>query len=198
MSYPFVDILRHETIKMHTSQQLQRRVQVTGTPTFQGYVTWIAQQKRIHHALARFPVAPKVDFVDAFDTELYFLELEATWRNQLIHIPSQSAYAAYIESLPTPRLGCHWYNVLFAHIAGGNTAVANTARDVLPRGWIDTSSVFQHECDPSDLRAALELEASSWTEAERRQCIDETQVAFSYVSALNRVLTDSGEAPLDL
>lgn len=187
---PFVDVLRQETIKLHTPHQLQGRVKTTGTPTFQGYVNWIAQQKRVHQVLAQFPVQPKIDFVDALDTELYFLELEATWQNTLITIPHTSPYATYLTSLPEPLLGCHWYNVVFAHVAGGTTAVAQTARDVLPKGWIETSSVFQHHGDAQDLRDALELHVSSWTPEERDACLAETPVAFSYLSQLHRVLTE--------
>jgi len=135
-------------------------------------------------------VQPKFDFVEALDEELYFLELEAAWRDELIQQPRTTPYTTYLSTLPRGLLGCHWYNVVFAHVVGGNTAVANTARDVLPKGWIETSKVFNHEVDPQSLRDAFELEASSWTSGERRGCLLETPVAFAYISGLHRELTD--------
>lgn len=198
-SHPFVNALRHETIALHSATQLSGHVDPptlrARQPTFQGYVRWIAHQRHIHQALKRFPVQPKFDFVEALETELYYLDLEAAWRDELVYQPEVTPYAAYLSTLPHALLGCHWYNVVFAHVVGGNTAVANTARDVLPKGWIETSGVFNHGCDAESLRDALELEASAWTSNERRGCLLETPVAFAYISGLHRELTDPIDGP---
>ena len=194
---PFVDAMRQETMRLHSVAQ-KRGEFTTPNPSFPGYVRWIQHQRQIHHALKRFEVQPKVDLVEALDTELYFLELHATWCDTLLPATPSSAYAAYLDSLDDARLGCHFYNVACAHLSGGNIYVATSAKSAVPNGWIETSDFFNvANTEPSrematNLKEAFETYCQTeWTSQQRETCLEETPRAFAYGTLLHDVLNEN-------
>lgn len=150
----------------------------------------------MHAALTEFPVRLPVNFVEALETDLWFLELEAWHADMpwLMQDPYTSEYAAALHGLPTPQLACHWYNLVFAHLVGGNRRVAEAAvADVLPPNWFDASEFYGLPArvtpdDLADLRDRLEAEARRWTPQARRACLNETPEAFARASKLNAIL----------
>jgi hypothetical protein len=199
MTTPFVDAMRQETMRLHSAAQ-KRGEFTTPNPSFAGYVRWIRHQREIHHTLRQFPVQPKIDLVEALDLELYYLELDATWNDALLPGHDPSPYAAYLDTLTegtihSPKLGCHIYNVVLAHLAGGNIHVAMSAASVLPKGWIETSDFFNVAKDrdaATDLKTAFdEYCQSQWTETQRQKCLLETPQAFRYGAELHRLLNDN-------
>ncbi len=201
----FVNLLKARTRSLHSSAQLQGIVaprQMRGQVTSQSPTTiahfarYLADQRAVHGVLEKFPVRLPVDVREALDTDLWFLELEA-WQVDmpwLLQDPYHSDYAAYLTSLDTPRLGCHFYNLVFAHLVGGNRRVAEAALpEVLPRDWLDTSEFYRLPArvssdDLEDLRDRLEGEARRWSRADRRACLEETAEAFARASRLNSIL----------
>lgn len=153
----------------------------------------MAEQREIHRVLRReFPIRTKVNYVDALDTDLWYLELDA-WIADLpciVSEPYTSEYAKYIESLPVHVMGCHWYNIVFAHLAGGNRAVMEAASSVLPENWTSTSEFLKpassEEID--GLRDAFEKEAASWTDDQRHACLLETPSAFEKLTRLQKMI----------
>jgi len=189
----FVQQMRTATITLHTAQQLRGDVAPRGRPTFHGFMKYMAEQRHVHHALREtFPVRTKADFVGALDTDLFFLELEAWHADLPLIIPTtyKSDYAAFLYTLPAHRVGCHWYNLVFAHLVGGNKAVASAAAEVLPKNWIESSEFFSRiDRDEVDaLRDAFEAHAQLWTPEQRDECLGETKRAFSKVGDMNGVM----------
>lgn len=194
----FVNVLKARTRSMHSENQLRGQVAPKPT-TLTNFARYLAEQRAVHAALRTFPVRlpPAVDFVEALDTDLWFLELE-TWHADmpwLLQDPYVSEYATFLADLPIPRLACHFYNVVFAHLVGGNRRVAEAALDgVLPvPEWLDASEFYRLPArvsaeDLEDLRDRLEAEARRWTRADRRACADETADAFARASRLNALL----------
>lgn len=191
---PFVDAMRQETMRLHTVAQ-KRGEFTTPNPSFTGYVRWIQHQRQLHHALKRFEVQPKIDLVETLDTELYFLELHATWCDTLLPATTSSPYATYLESLDDAHLGCHFYNIVCAHLAGGNIYVAQSAKAALPKGWIETSDFFNvaNTRDlATNLKEAFETYCQSqWTLQQRETCLGETPRAFAYGTLLHDVLNEN-------
>lgn len=195
----FVNVLKARTRSMHTAHQLRGQVVTPkGPTTLTNFARYLAEQRAVHAALRRCPVRlpPAVDFVEALDTDIWFLELEAWHADMpwLLQDPYVSEYAAFLADLPTPRLACHFYNAVFAHLVGGNRRVAEAALDgVLPPSWLDASEFYRLPMrvsvdDLQDLRDRLEAEARRWTRADRRACVKETTEAFARASRLNALL----------
>lgn len=191
----FVNVLKARTRSLHSAQQLRGQVAATPT-TIANFARYLADHRAVHAALQRFPVRLPVDIREALDTDLWFLELEAWHADMpwLLQEPYHSEYAAYLETLDTPRLGCHFYNLVFAHLVGGNRRVAQAALDgVLPPAWLDASDFYRLPArvsseDLADLRDRLEAEARRWARADRRACVEETREAFARASQLNALL----------
>lgn len=188
-----IDALRLASRNMHTPQQLARKVTPATPPSFSGFSKYMAETREVHRVLHReFPIRPRENFVEALDTDLWFLELEA-WNADLpmfVQEPYSSNYAKYLDELPKHKLGCHWYNLLFAHLVGGNRVLAETASSVLPKGWIASSEFFQipgktTKEETFALQSAFEKEALTWTKLERQECLDETPLVFEYATDLN-------------
>jgi hypothetical protein len=196
----FVNVLKARTRSLHTAQQLRGEVHRPAGPARPGAITnfarYLAEQRAVHAALTQFPVRLPVDFVEALETDLWFLELEAWHADMpwLLQDPYASDYAAALDGLPMPQLACHWYNLVFAHLVGGNRRLADAAvADVLPPHWLDTSAFYGLPArvtpdDLDDLRDRLEAEARRWSPQARRACVDETPRAFARASTLNAFL----------
>lgn len=199
MSFPFVQRLRTETIDLHSSSQLKGH-HAAPRVNLIGYTQWIKAQKDVHIRLQKFPLQPKIDYVEALDTELFYLDMELYHQDITLDIDAMplSEYAMYLECIQDQQhiLGCHWYNVVFAHLVGGNTYVAKSAAHVLPPNWIETSDFFQpveHD-SVAALRQGLEdLAMTSWTEEQRQQCVTETFMAFRLGTQMHHLL-DSGDS----
>lgn len=191
----FVNRLKTETITLHSGSQL-KGVHHTPNPSIQGYTKWIRAQRDIHARLQTFPIQPKVDLVECLDTELFYLDLELHRQDIPLNISElpESDYATYLENLQMHVLGCHWYNVVFAHLVGGNTFVAKSVTNALPARWIETSDFFRLKPDTMQieaLRQSLEDHAQQkWSEIQRDQCVRETSAAFRLGTELHQLLKD--------
>jgi hypothetical protein len=185
--------MRAATLSLHSSQQRAGIVTGQKHARFTGFCKYVAEQRELHGVLrARFPVRTVTNFQEALDTDLFFLELEA-WHADLPMLTPQpyvSEYAAFLETLPKERLGCHWYNLVFAHLVGGNRAIAASAAPVLPKGWLDSSEFFTRvkDDDVLTLRDAFETEAQSWSPEQREVCLAETEDAFRRATRVNELL----------
>lgn len=192
MSTPsFGQRLKLETIRLHTQSQLHGKHHAPNV-SLSGYTAWIKAQRDVHQRFATFPIQPKVDYVEALDTELFYLDMELYGQNIELDIEALPLcdYAMYLEDLPRHIMTCHWYNVIFAHLVGGNTFVAKSASHVLPPKWIETSDFFQ-PTDPETIvamRSALDTLAGTWTETERDQCVAETGTAFKLGTRMHDLL----------
>ena len=185
--------MRASTLHLHSASQLARTIHHQPPKTMTGYMRYAAEHREIHKVLRRdFPVRTTVNYVEALDTDLWFLEMEA-WNADLPHIirePYSSAYAQYIDALPKHVMGCHWYNMVFAHLVGGNRTIIEAVSPVLPDNWMNTSEFLKQASreEIDGLRNAFEVEAQSWTEEERTACLLETPTAFQRATSLNALL----------
>lgn len=193
---PFVDAMKHSVIRLHTSSQL-RGVAPREEASLTGYTSWIRGQQQVIKACARFPVQPKVDLLEALETEMFYLELELHARYDdyldILHqpLPIVDGYVSYIDSLPEHVLGCHWYSAVFAHLVGGNRIIASTASRDLPSSWIETSDFFRpvDACDVLCLRGAFEDHAQKhWTTKQRVECLSDMTESFRGVMHLQDLL----------
>ena len=97
-------------------------------------------------------------------------------------------YALFLKSLADesiPKFMCHYYNHYFAHTAGGRM-IGKKMGDTLLEGkvlsfykWEGDVKIFMDET-----RKKIDAMAATWTEAERKECLEETMNTFKYGSSL--------------
>ena len=97
-------------------------------------------------------------------------------------------YAAFLESLAVteaglPKFMCHYYNHYFAHTAGGRM-IGKKMADALLDG--NTLKFYQWEGtkDVRELldavRVSMDGMANTWSEAQKKECLEETAACFKY------------------
>lgn len=166
--------MRNASLKLHT-HSITHSI-APAPPTTLGFAKYLAEQREIHTALQRFPVRTTTNLAGAADIDLLMYEDGLS----LVEEPYVSKYAVYLHKLPLHVLGCHWFNAVFALLAGGGLIVAKQASPVLPPKFLETSMLYTAREDVADLKEQFEREAQSWTTAQRVACLRETSSAFAH------------------
>uniref|UniRef100_M8BWI2 heme oxygenase (biliverdin-producing) n=1 Tax=Aegilops tauschii TaxID=37682 RepID=M8BWI2_AEGTA len=101
-----------------------------------------------------------------------------------------TAYASYLEELSEKdpqAFICHFYNVYFAHTAGGRMIGKKVAEKILDKKELE---FYKWEGTLSQLlqnvRTTLNQVASSWSREEKDHCLEETEKSFAYSGDLLR------------
>jgi hypothetical protein len=177
----FLTELRTASVALHTRGQLARRVPARA-PTAAGLSRFLMESREAHVVFrTKFPVRTSVDFAAKLSEDI-----RAMYGLDMSDYPSE--YADYLGTLTVPQLGCHWYNMVFAHLAGGGSAVYGSIRGALDRPLLYYESIGEE--DMVALRAAFEHETDSWTEEDRRACLEETRRAFGFGLDLMEMMTE--------
>jgi heme oxygenase len=103
-------------------------------------------------------------------------------------------YAKVIRELgsdgATPELLCHYYNYYFAHTAGGRMIGKQMSALLLNK---KTLEFYKWDGDLNEIKARvksdIETMVSSWSDDQKRQCVDATGAAFKGGGSLNRYLS---------
>jgi len=104
--------------------------------------------------------------------------------------PPGTTYASLLEELSEKdpqAFICHFYNVYFAHTAGGRMIGKKVSEKILNKKELE---FYKWEGNLSqllqDVRNKLNQVASSWSREEKDHCLEETEKSFSYSGALLR------------
>lgn len=194
---PRVDELKEAARALHSDAQLQGRMWVAttaGSPTRQGVVRYMAELRGAYRILSnRLPeplASVAVEAGAAVERDLFFLVASE-------HTPdppfsnSYLAYSGYVSNLSYPEAVSHFYNLLFAHLAGGGRTVADTIAPVLPASFMQHSEYFAKLRDRVNLpvlRAELEACLEDMSPGERLKARLEIPVAFAKITALLHLL----------
>ena len=189
----FVDAMRAATLDMHSSHMLHAKKSQQQQPTRLQFARYLVHQRNVFRALQTFPVrTPKRNFVEDINRDLWALNLHAEpgAYPELATGGTYSTYIRYLATLDAARLGCHWYNATFAHVAGGGLTVARAAEESLPPGFFYTSAFYapMPRDAVDDTRAMFEAEAQSWAADQRTACLAETPEAFRHLSQISAIL----------
>eukprot|EP00267_Zea_mays_P053206 XP_020406319.1 heme oxygenase 1, chloroplastic-like [Zea mays] len=123
------------------------------------------------------------------------LKNDLEWFRQQGHtIPKPSApgttYASLLEDLSEEdpqAFICHFYNMYFAHTAGGRMIGKKVSKKILNNKELE---FYKWEGNLSQLlqnvRNKLNQVASSWSWEEKDHCLEETEKSFSYSGGLLR------------
>eukprot|EP00892_Ulva_mutabilis_P012912 jgi/Ulvmu1/9994/UM059_0043.1 len=208
----YLQQLREAAMALHTKEQLGHKAKKGDKkkrpePTLVGYVRFLQESKIVWDCLER-------TITDSEDPNLApfkstglergpALEKDLRWFQEAKEIgplPEQedgpgAKYAQLLANLAdedVPAFLCHYYNIVFAHNAGGMMIGKMMAKKLLDG---ETLEFYKYDGDVKELCAVvksdLEGVAAQWSEEERDRSINETKNTFQYAGSLMRCLTQS-------
>ncbi|GJP43953.1 hypothetical protein CLOM_g3352 [Closterium sp. NIES-68] len=204
----FIEEMRIRAMKLHTKDQAKEGEEETKErplakwePTKEGLVQFLVDSKAVFDAMETIvrdgdlPVYRKfvntgLERSDALAKDLAWFEAQGF----AIPPPDEagSSYAKYLTDLArtdTPAFICHFYNVYFAHSAGGRM-IGRKVSEMLLEGR--EMAFYQWEGELQDLLAAVREKlnevSEDWTREQKDHCLDETEKSFKYSGQLLRLL----------
>ncbi|KAK6945103.1 hem oxygenase-like [Dillenia turbinata] len=207
----FVEEMRFVAMKLHTSDQAKEGEKETKEPeekpvskwepSVDGYLRFLVDSKLVYDTLERIVEKAAVPFYGELkNTGLERSEKLAKdldwFKQQGYSIPEPSSpgveYACHLEELSEvdpQAFVCHYYNVYFAHSAGGRMIGRKVAEKILNNKELefykwdgDLSQLLQN------LREKLNRVAENWTREEKNHCLEETEKSFKYSGEILRLI----------
>ncbi|MCL7028072.1 hypothetical protein MKW94_008078 [Papaver nudicaule] len=204
----FVEEMRFVAMKLHTKDQAKEgekepQGQPLGRwePTVQGYIQFLVDSKCVYDTLEsivdKAAVPSYAEFRNTGLERAGALAKDLEWFKEKGHAipePSNSglSYSQYLEDLsvkdPQAFL-CHFYNVYFAHTAGGRMIGKKVAEMIL-----DKKDLEFYKWDGElpqllqNVREKLNAVAESWSREEKNHCLEETEKSFKYSGELLRLI----------
>ncbi|KAJ3694214.1 hypothetical protein LUZ60_009694 [Juncus effusus] len=204
----FVEEMRAVAMKLHTRDQAREGEKETRDPpvakwepTVDGYLRFLVDSKLVYDTLEGIVKKASQPWYSEFlNTGLErseALEKDLEWFKQQGHqIPEPSSpgvsYAKYLEELAEndpQAFICHFYNVYFAHSAGGRMIGKKVAEMILNKKELE---FYKWEGNLAQLlqnvRNKLNDVASNWTREEKDHCLEETEKSFKYSGEILRLI----------
>lgn len=204
----FVEEMRFVAMKLHTKDQAKEGEKeadvqpiMKWNPSLHGYLRFLVDSKLVYHTLetivqkASYPSYAEFRNTGLERSESLAKDLE--WFKEQGHvIPEPSApgisYARYLEDLsekdPQAFL-CHFYNVYFAHTAGGRMIGKKVAEKILNNKELE---FYKWDGDLSQLlnnvREKLNIVAEGWSREEKNHCLEETEKSFKHSGEILRLI----------
>ncbi|OUZ99823.1 heme oxygenase-like [Macleaya cordata] len=174
---------------------------VTWQPSIEGFLKYLVNSKLVFQTLER--VVYESDHV----AYTYFrktglersegLAKDLEWfRQQNLVIPEPSnpgvSYAEYLEELAeksAPSFLCHFYNIYFAHISGGQVIAKQVSEKLLEGRELE---FYRWEGDApellKDVRENLNKLGEHWSRDEKNKCLREAAKSFRFLGQIVRLI----------
>ncbi|KAJ4831611.1 hypothetical protein Tsubulata_014825 [Turnera subulata] len=173
----------------------------TWLPSMEGFVKYLVDSQLVFRTIERI--------VDEYDDVSYAhfrktgleraggLAKDLEWLSQQgILVPEAShpgvSYAQHLEQLAKespPLFLCHFYNIYFAHIAGGQVISRQVSKKLLEGRELE---FFRWEGDVQEqlecVREKLNMLGEHWTRDEKNNCLEETKMAFESLANIVRLI----------
>lgn len=183
MTTSFVQDLRTASVSRHSDALRAGRVPPIVRPTPTSLARFLSETKHAHEVFrARLPVRTTQDYALMLSMDIE--RVIPPWDRW----PTDRAYAEYLKDLDVPRLGCHFYNTVFAHARGGGAAIYDTVRSEVGDITLQYFENIVHE-DTNALAQEFDAMAHTWTPDQKSACIEETDKAFEFGMANLRLLS---------
>ncbi|XVF34664.1 hypothetical protein REPUB_Repub18cG0078300 [Reevesia pubescens] len=207
----FVEEMRFVAMKLHTREQAkegekevkkpEERPVGKWEPSVDGYLKFLVDSKLVYDTLegiiekAAFP--SYAEFRNTGLERSEKLAEDLRWfKEQGYTIPEPSSpgvtYAEYLKELSEKdpqAFICHFYNIYFAHSAGGRMIGKKVAEKILDNKDLE---FYKWDGDLSQLlqnvRDKLNKVAESWTRDEKNHCLEETEKSFNYSGEILRLI----------
>ena len=101
-------------------------------------------------------------------------------------------YAKYLTDMAQrdpPSFICHFYNVYFAHTAGGRM-IGKKVADMVLDGHVLDFYKWEGDLDThmTNVKQSLNELAEGWSREEKDRCLQETELSFKYSGQLLRIV----------
>nr|AET97566.1 heme oxygenase-1 [Brassica juncea] len=207
----FVEEMRFVAMRLHTKEQAKEGEKETKSPeerpvakwepTVEGYLRFLVDSKLVYDTLegiihqSTFPTYAEfkntgLERAEKLDTDLKW------FKEQGYEIPEPTdtgkKYSQYLKDLADkdpPSFICHFYNIYFAHSAGGRMIGRKVAERILDNRELE---FYKWDGDLSGLlqnvREKLNKVAEEWTREEKNHCLEETEKSFKYSGEILRLI----------
>ncbi|CAL5360787.1 unnamed protein product [Camellia sinensis] len=204
----FVEEMRFVAMKLHTRDQAKEGEKdsegppvAKWEPSVDGYLRFLVDSKLVYDTLekivqnASFPEYAEFRNTGLERSDSLAKDLE--WFKEQGHtIPEPStpgvSYANYLEELSKKdpqAFICHFYNIYFAHTAGGRMIGRKVAEKILNKEELE---FYKWNGDLSQLlqnvREKLNRVAENWTREEKNHCLEETEKSFKLSGDILRLI----------
>ncbi|KAJ4708267.1 Heme oxygenase 1 [Melia azedarach] len=206
----FVEEMRFVAMKLHTKEQAkegekevkepEERPVAKWEPTVDGYLRFLVDSKLVYDTLegiiekAAFPSYAEFRHTGLERSEKLAKDLE-WFKEQGYAIPPPSSpgitYSEYLMDLSEKdpqAFICHFYNIYFAHSAGGRMIGKKVAEKILHKKDLE---FYKWDGDLSQLlqnvRDKLNKVAESWTREEKNHCLEEKLKNHSNIQEISSV-----------
>ncbi|KAF8098327.1 hypothetical protein N665_0269s0051 [Sinapis alba] len=215
-SYPgkpkgFVEELRFVAMRMHPRDQAKEGTREYKYPqdgpvdtwkfTLEGYLMFLVENKLVFDTLERIVHDSNVPTYAAFKNtgleRASNLGRDLEWfKEQGYNIPEPMAncetYSKYLKDIAEndpPAFICHFYNIYFAHSAGGQKIGTKVSERILDNKELE---FYKWDGQVSELLKNVSEELNKvselWTREEKNHCLEETEKAFKFYGELFRSL----------
>ncbi|TXG61262.1 hypothetical protein EZV62_012625 [Acer yangbiense] len=207
----FVEEMRFVAMKLHSKDQAregekevkepEERPVTKWDPSVDGYLRFLVDSKLVYDTLEDIvQKAPFPSYAEFRNTGLERSEKLAKdlewFKEQGYAIPEPSSpgihYAEYLKELSEKdpqAFICHFYNIYFAHSAGGRMIGKKVAEMILDNKDLE---FYKWDGDLSQLlqnvRDKLNQVAESWTREEKNHCLEETEKSFKFSGEILRLI----------
>ncbi|KAK7304173.1 hypothetical protein RJT34_15271 [Clitoria ternatea] len=207
----FVEEMRFVAMKLHTRDQAkegekevkepEERAVTKWDPSVQGYIKFLVDSKLVYDTLENIvQQPPHPSYAEFRNTGLErsaSLAKDLEWfKEQGYTIPEPSSpglnYAQYLKELSVndpQAFICHFYNIYFAHSAGGRMIGKKVAEQLLNKKELE---FYKWDGDIKQLlqnvRDKLNKVAEEWTREEKDHCLEETEKSFKLSGEILRLI----------
>lgn len=210
----FVEEMRIKAMKLHTRGQAKdgqaqekeeaQKPLPQWKPTVEGYIQFLVDSKAVYDTMeAIVDKAPHASYAEFRNTGLERTAALAKdldyFRSEGYTIPEPSeaglTYSKLLEELSEsnpPAFICHFYNVYFAHSAGGRM-IGRKVSDMILGGR--ELEFYKWDGELSELLDKVKLKinevADHWSREEKDKCLQETELSFKYSGSLLKLLAST-------
>ena len=210
----FVEEMRFVAMRMHTREQAPKegkaepakeaKPMAQWQPTKEGYLRFLVESKAVYEAMEAIVASGASpmygDFVDTGLERAEGLAKDIEWFCSTYDLEAPDAdgpgaeYADFLRDISKtspPEFICHFYNVYFAHSAGGRMIGRKVSEMIL-----DGKELHFYRWDkPGGLdammtrtKARLNEAAEKWSREEKDRCLEETGKSFELSGKLLRLI----------
>lgn len=173
----------------------------TWQPSMEGFLKYLVDSKLIFNTVDRI-IDDSQDVSYAYFRRTGLersggLSKDLEWfsqQNMVIPPPSNPgvSYAQYLEEIAeesAPLFLCHFYNIYFSHIAGGQVIARRVSEKLLEGRELE---FYKWEGDVQELfkgvREKLNMLGEHWTRDEKNKCLRETTKSFRFMGQIVRLI----------
>lgn len=212
----FVEEMRFVAMKLHTREQApkegekkpepkpEQQPMAKWEPTKEGYLKFLVESKVMYEAMEQIVASGASPQYAAFKNtgleRTEGLKKDIAWFEKTHGLKAPVAdgpgsdYAEFLVDLSTkspPQFICHFYNVYFAHSAGGKMIGRKVSEMILDGKelefykWNNEGGL---ESSLTNVKSSLNAAAEEWSRDEKDACLEETGKSFQMSGKLLRLI----------